>query len=97
MSAEINTPPQIAKVLDISNAHIARSSRWWVSEAAMMDGQYGWFLSVSRLDEDPDVADENKMPIEVRQILEWAVANSCDYVLIDQDGPHYAQFEEFEW
>lgn len=94
--AKNSTPPQTMKVLDVSITHIRRSSRCWVSRAAMMDGQYGWFVSVSRLEED-DVVDEDKMPVEVRRIMEWAVDNDCEYVLIDQDGTPYEQFEKFEW
>lgn len=97
MSNEEITPPQIMKVLDVSNAHIRRSSCCWVSSAAMMDGEYGWFVSVSRLEEDDDAVDEDKMPAEVKQIMQWAVDNGCDYVLFDADGSRYAQFETFEW
>lgn len=97
MSNEEATPPQIMKVLDVSNAHIRRSSRCWVASNAMMEGDYGWFVSVSRLDDDNDAVDEDKMPAEVKQIMQLAVDNGCDYVLFDADAPRYSQFEVFDW
>lgn len=97
MSNKEITAPGIMKVLDVSTAHVRQGSNCWIVGAAMMDGEYGWLVSVSRLDEDDDAIAEDKMPAEVKQIMQWAVANGCDYVLFDQDGTQYEQFEMFEW
>lgn len=96
------TQPQIMKILDVCNGHIKRESRCWVSENAMIEGQYGWLVSVTRLEDyyidAPDIAEcKDPIPAEVQTILEWAVAQDCDFVLFDADGSVYEQLEWFDW
>lgn len=86
-------------ILDISTGHVTLKSREWLDAQAVISTAYrdeakdeapistiagfgyGWFLTAN-----PSESALERMPEDVKAIVEYARSQRCDYVVLDRDA-----------
>jgi hypothetical protein len=83
---------EIHRMACLSTAHLSLSSRQKLDTDSMPGliffpkSQYGWFVHVPDNQEDLTQRVEG-LPQDIRQCLEWAVAQGMQWLMFDSDGP----------
>ena len=105
-------PGEKAQVLILSTRHLGEAlvmgpQPSWVSEGsaiidevAVMQGDYGWLLSVGPLTADsglPVREDEPAAMQVLRDLLHFAKQHGCRYVMFDAEGMVLSGFPTYDW
>lgn len=93
----------IARMLDLSTAHITEETDEWLDEAvtyetypiiAYQKGDYGWIVHV------PDEWDEEAVkdiPADLLALLVFAKARRCHWIMLDRDAFAVDELPQYEW
>ena len=90
-AAPVLEPPEIAKMLVLSTAHVTRETAEWLNTETVgyRKGDYGWIIYT---DADPD-----ELAPELVACLEFAKAQGCEWIMFDCDADKIDSLETFEW
>lgn len=80
--------PKTWKMLDLSTAHLQPHTGEWLSinqptyPSSIIGFPHGWILSTHLW----EVLGENLLPADIRECLEYAVNEGCEWVMFDADA-----------
>ena len=101
--------PAIIKTLDVSTGHISKSDADLLA-ASVKDSKsplivydktgYGWFVFVPS-DQGIDEQESNYLEIGLSKaflnLMRFAEASGCQWIMFDCDGMTYDSLEKFDW
>lgn len=84
----------IKKILEVSTAHITRKTDMWLAEGpdgvvAYPKEDYGWVIMVAPCEAD--------IPDDLRQLIDYARACGCDWIMLDCDAPEIKDLPVYDW
>lgn len=91
---------EIHKMLCLSTAHVSRETADDFENPVGMGTlpifyekrEYGWFVVVSK-----DVETDKDYPADIVEVLAYARARGCTWIMLDQDGPVIDGLRTWEW
>lgn len=96
---------EITMMLVLGTGHITETTAEMLNEALRDDadfpvslygkGKYGWFLNV--LNDLSEVEEHRWMTPDLFQVLTFARAQGCDWVMLDRDGDIIDELPSYEW
>ncbi len=98
--------PQVRSILDISTAHVSESTGAMLNTWAELacppgaaivhnKGEYGWLVYVPS--EMSSREDKHLIPDDLWDVMVYAHAKGCDWIMFDRDGVTIPALKEFEW
>lgn len=98
--------PQLRLILDLSIAHISDTTSLMLSEWADLapppgaaivyeKGEYGYLIYVPS--ELPERKERPLVPDELWNLMVFAHALGCDWIMLDRDGVTLPNFPVFDW
>ena len=97
---------EIRKTLVLSTGHVTKRVAEILDEyRSQPEGfdlywqniEYGWLFRRTRLDNQDLEYMGRKIPRCLRNCLDLAAANGCDYLIFDCDGPQVDQLPFYNW
>ena len=96
------------KFLDLSTAHLSPAARDILDAQGDIDGvpvlsvdphggpagEYGWWLWAGTERKDKIMRD---VPGELIRVMDYAVANGCDWICFDRDGDEHSDLPTWDW
>ena len=90
----------IYKYLDLSKAHITPETDEFLrkeahkdfAEVIVYEKEYGYFVCVP-----PDGFDCYNIPDDLRNCIEFAKENDCNWIIIDRDAEIIDELKTYEW
>lgn len=93
------------QALDISTSHISEDTNNILTMVAktndfhftVAEYEYGYFVGVPNVDNDPDFKYQDEVPEDLRKVLDFARKNKCLIVRLDADADQCDDLPTFNW
>ena len=86
---------EILRMLNLSTSHITTDTTEWLGRkqecfVVYPKAEYGWFIFTGGIN-------EKAVPRDLKEIIEFAKMNDCDWVCIDRDGETVIELPIYDW